>query len=165
MKFPVFKETNHKFPYIVASGILFAFAVIFCVILAVADVYRSAGLVAVFVVAGLAVLDLVGSIFFIFLAFPCVIIDETGIALYLGKLRLNKIVFTNVKRVELVNVRADNTLIINIMTTNIPSYSFRKGLVVSNVNKRRITFEHESKALELIVQYYEGEIINSPSQL
>lgn len=163
MKLPVFKKTHHKAPYIITSAILFALAIIFCLVLVFADVYRSAGVVGVAVVASLLAVSLIGAVIFVSLGLSHVAINEAGIALFLGKLRLNRIDYVNVKRVEAVRVRADNSLIINVMTTDKPSCSFRSGLIVSNVNRKRITFEYDNAALDLIMQHYNGKVLNAES--
>lgn len=164
MKLSVFKKTHHKAPYIIACVILFVFATMLCLVLAFADVYRNAGLIGVAVVASLLAVSLIGAVIFVSLGLSHVVINEAGIALFLGKLRLNKIDFVNVKRIEVVRVRADNSLIINVMTTDKPSCSFRSGLIVSNVNRRKITFEYDNAALDIIMQHYNGKVLNAEAK-
>lgn len=160
MKFPIFKKRQKRL-YAVLAVIMFMLALLIGSILLIEDVYQD-GPVIVVLVALLFVLCLTITTFVLVLGFSSVTLDKNGIMLYFGKIRLNKIGWASVKRVELVAFGA--TWMFNVMKKNKPSYSFRMGRMLENFNKKRITFLYNSDAQEIISQYYDGEII-SPSPM
>lgn len=157
MKLPVL-EKAYKITYVLLSVVIFLLALMMCIILIAADVYQEGGPVAFVLVASLAIFFLVCAFFLIVTTFSYVILDEAGVTLYFGKLKLNKIEWSDVKRVELIFV-GSNIWILNIMTIDEPSFSFRRARMLENTNRKRITFIYEKDAMDLIRQHYDGEIV------
>lgn len=158
MKFFVMKKA-HRVLYAVLSVILFVLSLIILSILFFVNLYEEGRPVIIVLVAMQFVLISSGVALLVVSAFSKVMLDEVGIALYFGKIRLNKFNWTSVKRIELVAVGA-NCWFFNVMTIDKPSFSFRRGRMVENLNKIRITFNYDANAQEIITQYYGGEIIN-----
>ncbi|MCM1194824.1 MAG: hypothetical protein NC099_01145 [Corallococcus sp.] len=157
MKFPVFKKSQ-KTTYAVIASIPLVITLAIASILFV-DGARRDGAIIIAAIVVIALLMLPLSVLTVIWGFSDVVIDETGIALYFGKIKLNKMKWTDVKRIELIFGGA-KFWVFNAMTKDKPSFSFRRVRVWENTNKKRITFAYDDKALELIMQYYDGEIIS-----
>lgn len=157
MKLPVFKK-RQRIIYAMLTAVLFIITLMIASLLLIEDV-RQDGPVIIVLIAVLCIPFLIFAALLLVSGFSCVMLDENGVALYFGKIRLNKIGWASVKRVELIAFGA--TWIFNVMKKNKPSYSFIMGRMLENLNKKRITFAYDTQAQKIITQYYNGEIIQS----
>ena len=95
--------------------------------------------------------------------FASVHIDENGVRLKLGLLRLNKFSWDEIQRVEVYDVLNgrgfvyEDTLI-NVLVTDKESWSFVHKMQMPNYNRKRITFFYNSKALSYIKKHCNADV-------
>lgn len=95
-----------------------------------------------------------------------VIIDESGITLKRGAIKSNHFSWEEIRRVETFEAMYIRTSFltenyITVLNTNEESWAYRYRRPPTNLGKSNISFTYNSQALDLIMQYYKGEIIYS----
>lgn len=162
--FPVYKSAN-KLPHLSLYAVLIVFSALvgFCSVYFSADIIRQGGYAALVLLALLALIQFAFATLLLVLCFSKVQLSETGVVLRFGNIKLREIKWENVKRTEKVVINS-GVCIINVMAKDTPSFSFRKKLVIGNLNKKRITFEFESEAMDIISSRCDCGVVCSSSE-
>lgn len=98
-----------------------------------------------------------------FALFSSVIIDENGITLRRGVIKVNHISWRRVRRVEIFKALHRRSVLfsdtyIRILTTEEESWAYQYRLSPLNIDAESISFVYDTQADNLIKQYYTGDI-------
>lgn len=99
---------------------------------------------------------ILSTIFLVPFDFSHVELGESGIKLCLGKIRLNKMNWSQVRRVEIFedrNIYGLNRLIINILMVDQETKMSKRHVSAPNWERKRITFLYNREALVLLQKY------------